>query len=1322
MNESRGASDARPTAEALDEVRSAVLALPQVTDAAVLPWRDPLPLTGRHLDGLLPAPPAVEDEGTAGAAPAGDGQATADPLAGDPAGPAAGPETGPEGRAGRPAVMGTDRLDLPPGYPPTLQAALARAAERAPERGITFLSPEGGSEHLGYRQLLSDAERALGGLRALGARPGDSVLFQFAANRAFVTAYWACVLGGFLPAPLAVVPEEEYGAGRLRNTWSLLDRPLLLTDLDAAATAETLTALWGEPVRAAALADTMAGPRDGDWFPARPDSPALNLLTSGSTGLPKCVRHDHRSLVARSWGDSVEHGLTEDDVTVNWLAMDHVMGSVMTHTRDVFLCCAQVNATPDMFAARPLDWLDWLDRFRATNTLAPNFAFALVNRHAEEVEHGRWDLGALRNVYNGGEPIVSRTAHEFLTLLGRHGLPADAMVPSWGMSETASAMTHTRMHRDHPDRAVVVLDQDSLSGVVRPAGPGTRRTVTFTSVGSPVPGARLRIVDTRGEALPEGRVGRLEVTGATMMSGYFGNPEANAESYTADGWFRTGDLAFVRDGGLVIAGRERDTIIVNGVNHFCHEIEAVVASVPGVAPSSAAVCGLFSPEIGTDRLLVFFVADQDADPGRQTARERARRQAGTARAIRATVAGRTGLAPYRIVPLAAEEFPRTVSGKIQRGRLLASYTSGGFDDRLRRLEVAEEGPRTLPPWFSAPAWQDAPLPAAPAAAGAGPLLLLAGEEATGSWADGAAGPLIVVRAADRGGRLRRDPDGYRIDPEDEAAYRALLDEIGRDHDRLCGIVHAWSLTGGDPEDLDAGLRRGPLSVARLARALADGRWSAVPLLVATAVPDGTVPAPSGAAPGSLANGALVGLVRSMATERAGRTVRLVDAADEAARKALAGALRAELGTPGEPVVRYRGGHRLAARLVPVAVPEDAGPGTAFRAGGMYAVTGGLGGIGREITRHLVADHGARVLLLGRTDATGDRIGALVPAGAAGEVRYARADVTDAGALAAAVAESERAWGRPLAGVLHLAGRSQHGQWDDIAAHTVERESLDVYREVFAPKVAGTLAVARLLQDRPDAWLLLFSSVNGRMGGTGFGAYAAASSFQDAFAAAWSAARGRDVRALAWSQWSGVGMNAGGPASAVAAARGFRPITPARGLGSLTAVRAMAERHLLIGLDPHNPEVSPHLVDAATRPAVLVGYTGAEEPDRVRRAALAASGGDVPVLVAAASPLPRTAGGEADAAVLARLALREGGQDQAQPPAAGLESDIAQALCAVLGRAFIGRDESFFEVGGNSLSAVRAQREVASRLRRELPLRLLYRYPTVRGLAGVLGEG
>ncbi|MFD1052522.1 AMP-binding protein, partial [Kibdelosporangium lantanae] len=157
-----------------------------------------------------------------------------------------------------------------------------------------------------------------------------------------------------------------------------------------------------------------------DWAPTGPNDPVINLLTSGSTGVPKCVQHRNHSISARTWATARANGFDEHEVSLNWMPLDHVGGMVMFNVRDVFLGCEHVNATTEAFVARPLSWLDWTERYRATNTWAPNFAFALVNDQAEAIAAGSWDLSTLRNICNAGEAVVSRTAHRFLELLTPH--------------------------------------------------------------------------------------------------------------------------------------------------------------------------------------------------------------------------------------------------------------------------------------------------------------------------------------------------------------------------------------------------------------------------------------------------------------------------------------------------------------------------------------------------------------------------------------------------------------------------------------------------------------------------------------------------------------------------------------------------------------------------------------------------------------------------------------------------------------------------------------------------------------------------------------
>ncbi|CAM5497335.1 SDR family NAD(P)-dependent oxidoreductase [Streptomyces californicus] len=267
--------------------------------------------------------------------------------------------------AGPPAVAYGGDLPDDPGFPTTLQEALRLAAELAPEQGIVYLT-DGDERFQSYSRLLDDAQRLLTGLRSTGIAPGESVLFQFGDNRAFITAFWACVLGGYLPTPVGAAPgydRENAVTTKLRNAWQLLDRPLILTDSTLAPAVAKLSALWdADDLRVAVVEELCDGPRSTDWFPATPDSPAVHLLTSGSTGVPKVVRHASRSILARTRAVAAVHGFDSDEVALNWMPLDHVGGIIMWSVRDVVLRCRHVNATIDAFLADPRESLPGVPR------------------------------------------------------------------------------------------------------------------------------------------------------------------------------------------------------------------------------------------------------------------------------------------------------------------------------------------------------------------------------------------------------------------------------------------------------------------------------------------------------------------------------------------------------------------------------------------------------------------------------------------------------------------------------------------------------------------------------------------------------------------------------------------------------------------------------------------------------------------------------------------------------------------------------------------------------------------------------------------------
>ncbi|MEU5432256.1 amino acid adenylation domain-containing protein [Streptomyces sp. NPDC020719] len=1174
--------------------------------------------------------------------------------------------------------------------------ALRRAAEGGPHAEVVHVRADGTETRRSYASLVEEASRVLGGLRALGLRPGDQVILQCEDTEDFLATLWGCMLGGFVTVPLTVpvsYATTSAPVAKLEGVWQMLHRPWIITSASGEAGLRDLAARreW-EGLRLTTTDALRAGPEDGDWHPAQPDDVVLMLLTSGSTGLPKAVRLTHRNVLTRAAATASLNSLTEHDVSVNWIPLDHVTGVVMFHLRDVYLGCRQVHAPTSWILEDPLRWTELVHRHRASVTWAPNFAFGLVSEHAHRMAGRAWDLSTVRLVMNAGEVVVAATARRFLDVLKPFGLPQDVMHPCWGMSETSSVVTDT------------VLAAEPQPG-----------EETFVSCGLPYPGFAMRIVDDQDRIVAEGTAGRLQVRGTTVTHGYHDNAKANAESFTPEGWFETGDLAFLRAGELYITGRAKDVIIVNGVNHYSHEIESCVEELPFVVRSFTAACAVRTdPTAGTDELALFFHLDEGTDVTQAL------------RAIRGKVTREIGISPAHLMPVAAATIPKTEIGKIQRTQLRKRFEAGEFDRIAQESEILLGSTATVPDWFLRPVWQRAE-PVHRPAAPAGHTLVLAGRHARAAEvADAVAARLrtdgarcTVVTAGSEFTRADAARYTLRIDAADD--YGRLLDRLAADDRPVDTVLHLGALgaPSGEPgsvaELLDA-QRDGADSLLCLTQALTTrqtaGRRIALHFVSAAsqAVTDGEQP--------SYAHGAAGGLLKSLREELPWLRTVHVDLAPDGTPDEAAGQLLGELAAPAaDAEVAFRDGERRIRRLAPLPDPLPRTPMPA--ADGFHLVSGGLGGVAGPLAEHLLKTPGTRLLLVGRTQlpdedswdkhlaeggALAHRIATYRRLRELGEVRYSSADITDAERLRAVLDEASAHWSAPLASVIHLAGRFEQRAVADLG--------LDEWRAALAAKVTGGWVLHRLAQEYAAASFLSFSSVNGYFGGSMSASYAAANAFLDALATH-QRGGGLDARSLAWSMWDELGMSGGYGLKSLTEARGYRVLDTASALRSFDLARTLDAPHVLIGTDRAKPWVRGH-VQAPARPVHrLAGRVvlddgadlGALHTAALASAEAAGAGGNW-VLRAAGSSTADASGPSEDVAA-------EGTRR--------LEKILSAIWCRVLERDQVGVEENFFDLGGHSLLLVRAQGAVNEELGCEVSVVDLFSHPSVRALARHLTE-
>lgn len=554
----------------------------------------------------------------------------------------------------RPAIAYGGIFEPTKDEPATLPQTLARAMQRDDEIGIIYLQSDGSEFSQSYRGLCEEAERMLSGLRAFGLQAGEKVIFQVEESQWYLPLFWACVLGGLIAVPISIAASYEQPGiitARLQKAWELCEQPLVVASTHLAPSISALAPVLGMETVHIVTIDALRTPLmpqgEPAWHSCQPDDPFLLLFTSGSTGIPKGVLLTHRNVLDMIQGYTRMEGLTAQERSFNWMPLDHVGGLAAFHLRDVYLGCQQIHASPQTILRDPLRWLDWLDTYRATCTWAPNFAFSLINEQLSAQTARKWDLSELHHILNAGEMIVAKTARKFLQLLGRYGLRSTAICPSWGMSETSGGVTFSNRFA-----LETTSDEDR-----------------FVDVGALLPGARVRVVNGQGQVLEEGQSGQIQVKGSTVMAGYYRNPELNAESFTADGWFDTGDIGFLQEKRLTITGRSKNIIIINGLNYYCHEIEAVVEEVPGVEVTCTGACAVRDTTDTTDALAIFYCTQLTDE----------RESVEQWQEIRRRVVSAAGINPTYLLPLTKEMMPKTETGKIQRSKLKRLFEAGEFD-------------------------------------------------------------------------------------------------------------------------------------------------------------------------------------------------------------------------------------------------------------------------------------------------------------------------------------------------------------------------------------------------------------------------------------------------------------------------------------------------------------------------------------------------------------------------------------------------------------------------------------------------------------------
>jgi fatty-acyl-CoA synthase len=550
----------------------------------------------------------------------------------------------------------------------TLGEALDYAAQGP--TGLNFFSGKGELvEALPYRILREQALALAGKMLAAGLEPGERIALVAESDGDFVRLFFACQYAGLIPAPLPL-PAAFGGRG---NYIAHLRRMIQSAEASAAFGPAALCAWLDEAVAGLDLkivgslgALETVRPIGADLPERRPEGLAYLQFSSGSTRFPLGVAVTQRAFMANAHYIG-RHGLAivDGDRGVSWLPFYHDMGLVGFLL--IPMACqmtTDILATRD-FARRPLLWLNLISRNRGTLSFSPSFGYELCARRAETISTDGLDLSSWRGAGIGGDMIRPNVLTRFAERFGAHGFDATAFVPSYGMAEATLGLSFTPLGRgarhDLVDRSL--LESDHLAVPVRDADAPTR---AFVLCGPILPDHDIEVRDERGRVLGDRRVGRIFVRGPSLMRGYYGAPEETARVMTSDGWMDTGDLGYLLDGEIVITGRAKDLIIVNGRNLWPQDLEwTAEAEVEILRSGDVAV---FSVDGDTEEKVVVLVQCRILDLV-----ARARLTAEISNIFR----GRYGL-ETEIVLVPPHSLPQTSSGKLSRSRARAMYLAGTY--------------------------------------------------------------------------------------------------------------------------------------------------------------------------------------------------------------------------------------------------------------------------------------------------------------------------------------------------------------------------------------------------------------------------------------------------------------------------------------------------------------------------------------------------------------------------------------------------------------------------------------------------------------------
>jgi len=557
----------------------------------------------------------------------------------------------------------------------TFSARLQEHLSRAPERVAITLQRSGQADlPVSYRQLLRGSVSYARAYAREGLRPGEVVVLILQHGEDLLYAFWGAVLQGIIPSIMPFLTEKlapaRYRAD-LRALMSVTKPAGIVTYPEFES--EVRGALLPEgSVRTVLLTDRLEAQSEPDFatlagMRCAAEDIVLLQHSSGTTGLQKGVALSHQAVFNQldAYGRVLD--LSEADVIVSWLPLYHDMGLIACFLMPVLSGVPLVLSSPFDWVRAPYGLLQSVSQYKGTLSWLPNFAFNFCAQKIRDRSLENVDLSSWRAVINCSEPVRWESHQAFHQRFKEYGLRPEALQTCYAMAENVFAVTQSDLARppavEEIDRGAFMTQRMAL-----PPADG-RPAMKIMSSGRALPNTQLKVVDERGQAVPDTRIGELALHSNCMLTAYYNRPD-ETEKALKNGWYLTGDYGYISNGEVFVSGRKKDMIIVGGKNVYPQDLETLTHEVSGVHPGRSVAFGVFDELAGTEEVVI--IAEVDSLDAAEHQR--------LAEAIRLHVTKNSAIALRQVRVVGPKWILKTSSGKTARTANKEKYLKELLED------------------------------------------------------------------------------------------------------------------------------------------------------------------------------------------------------------------------------------------------------------------------------------------------------------------------------------------------------------------------------------------------------------------------------------------------------------------------------------------------------------------------------------------------------------------------------------------------------------------------------------------------------------------